>query len=115
MYHDKQMVLTSVWTRLMIRLMSAKCHIHAYIIFHMNNNILKFTKNSKNLTFAVILTFLPLTTYCIFKFTVRDSFFFINIELSACKAECLRCSLIFNLMCFSERWLALARIFYHYM
>ena len=47
MHHDKQMVLTPGWTRLMIRLMSAKFHIHAYIIFHMNNNILKFTKNSK--------------------------------------------------------------------
>ena len=40
MYHDKQMVVTPDWTRLMIRLMSAKFHIHAYIFFHMNNYIL---------------------------------------------------------------------------
>ena len=47
MYYDKQMVVTPDWTRLMIRLVSAKFHIHAYIFFHMNNYILTFLKHSK--------------------------------------------------------------------
>ena len=84
MYYDKQMVVTPDWTRLMIRLMSAKFHIHAYIFFHMNNYILTFLKPSKTASKCDLLELIA------FKCEIC----FLSILNSPHEmADCLRCSL----------------------